>query len=150
MNTKNNISDFEDDDLSEMAPHLSGSDKISPFKADDNYFDSFTSKLENRITDLEDIKSEAPVLINIPIFNTFETPGNYFDEFPTRIQKAVLNKGSETSIWEWLEDEYDKGQERLYGGGSGNGGLSGVDWHSPDGRDGGLGFRPLVVFSSTK
>jgi len=63
---------------------------------------------------------------------------------------AFYEHWGETSIWEWLEDEYDKGQERLYGGGSGNGGLSGVDWHSPDGRDGGLGFRPLVVFSSTK
>lgn len=102
MNTKNNISNFEDDDLTGMVQRLSGSGKKSPFKADNDYFDSFTSKLENRIAVLEEIKSEAPVLSNIPILNPFETPTNYFDELPTKIQDIVLNNGSKTSIWEWL------------------------------------------------
>ena len=49
-----------------------------------------------------------------------------------------------------FEDEYDKGQGRLVGGDSDGGGLSDVYWFSPDFRNDDLGFRPLVVFSSTK
>src|SRR3989344_6020734 len=63
---------------------------------------------------------------------------------------AFYERWGETSTWEWFEDEYDKGQRRLLGGISDYGGLSGVDWGAPGGRDFNLGFRPLVVFSSTK
>jgi hypothetical protein len=102
MNTKNNISNFEDYDLNEIASHLSKLDKTTPFKADNDYFDSFASKLENRISNLEEIKSEAPILSNIPLYIPFEVPSNYFDEFPSRIQDIVNNKPLKTSIFEWL------------------------------------------------
>ena len=102
MNTKNNISNFEDDDLTEMAPRLSKLDGKSPFYADDDYFDSFTSKLESSISNLEAIKTEAPILSNITKYNSFEVPRNYFDELPSRIQDIVINKSSKTSILEWI------------------------------------------------
>ncbi len=53
----------------------------------------------------------------------------------------------ETDAWEWFEDSLEKGAGRLDGGYSRGGGLSGVSWGAPSGRSGGLGFRPLVVFS---
>lgn len=102
MNTKNNISNSEDDDLTKMAPHLTKSGKKSPFKADEDYFEAFALKLENRISDLEEIKSEALTLSNIPKYNPFEVPTNYFDELPARVQNVVNNKSSKTSILEWL------------------------------------------------
>jgi len=63
---------------------------------------------------------------------------------------AFYERWGETNTWEWFEDEYDKGQSRLHGGFSDDGGLSDVSWRSPGVRRGGRGFRPLVVFSSTK
>jgi len=63
---------------------------------------------------------------------------------------AFYESRGETNTYEWFEDEYDKGQGRLRGGSSGNGGLSNVRWGGPGGRGVVLGFRPLVVFSSTK
>ncbi|OFY83473.1 MAG: hypothetical protein A3F72_05980 [Bacteroidetes bacterium RIFCSPLOWO2_12_FULL_35_15] len=102
MNAKNNISNSEDDDLNEKAPHLSKLSGKSPFKADNDYFDSFILKLEDHIADLEEIKTEAPVLSNIPKYSPFELPTNYFDEFPTKIQDVVNNKTSKTNIFEWI------------------------------------------------
>ena len=63
---------------------------------------------------------------------------------------AFYEHWGETNTWEWFEDEYDKGQRRLNGGFSDHGGLSDVRWYAPDSRLDHLGFRPLVVFSSTK
>jgi len=37
-------------------------------------------------------------------------------------------------------------QKRLNGGNSDNGGLSNVNWNTPDNRNDNLGFRPLIVF----
>src|ERR1035437_3379603 len=102
MNTKNNISDFEDDDLKGLTPKLSKLSKKNPFKADEDYFDLFSSEIKNRITDFEEIKTEAPILSNTSKYNTFEIPANYFDELPTRIQEVVINKTSTTSFLEWL------------------------------------------------
>lgn len=102
MNTKNNISNSEDDDLNEMAPRLSKLSGKSPFKAGSDYFDSFILKLEDHIADFEEIKTEAPVLSNIPKYSPFELPTNYFDELPTKIQDIVNNKTAKTSIFEWI------------------------------------------------
>lgn len=63
---------------------------------------------------------------------------------------AFNNQWGETNTWEWFEDECDKGRKRLYGGNCHNGGLSFVNRNTPGNRYGLLGFRPLVVFSSTK
>lgn len=63
---------------------------------------------------------------------------------------AFHKEWGETNVWEWFEDSYDKGRERLGGGGSFDGGLSYVFGNTPFFRRGNLGFRPLVVFSSKK
>jgi hypothetical protein len=52
-----------------------------------------------------------------------------------------------TNTWEWFDDSYQKGQRRLYGGGSERGGLSNVYWFDPGVRSDDLGFRLQVVFS---
>lgn len=53
----------------------------------------------------------------------------------------------QTSTWEWFEDRFGGG-DRLYGGGCGFGGLVNVSCSWSDGRNAGIGFRPLIVFSS--
>lgn len=102
MSLKNNISNPEEDDLNEMAPLLWHIGNKSPFKADPDYFDSFSSKLESRISGFEEIKTEAPLLSNIPFYNPFETPADYFDELPTKIQKTINQKNTKPSILDWL------------------------------------------------
>lgn len=55
----------------------------------------------------------------------------------------------QTNTLEWFDDIFGDGY-RLYGGDSGDGGLAGVRYDGRVGRDGGIGFRPLAVFSSSK
>lgn len=63
---------------------------------------------------------------------------------------AFHKEWGETNVLEWFEDEYEKGRERLSGGGSGGGGLSDVKEIPPSFSYIDFGFRPLVVFSSLK
>ena len=100
MNTNDNIS-YQDNDLSGMAPKLSKLKNNSPFKASDDYFEKFTSKLQNRIEDFEETHTEAPALSGLPKYNEFEVPADYFDELPTRVQERI-NKSKTASIAEWL------------------------------------------------
>jgi len=61
------------------------------------------------------------------------------------IHYAHLDK---TNSYEWFEDPYQKGSGRLYGGDSGLGGLSDVNWDDSARRYGGIGFRVLGRFSA--
>ena len=101
MSDKNNISD-QDDDLAGMAPKLSKLKANSPFKANDDYFEKFSSKLQNRIDDFEETYADAPVLSNMPKYNEFEVPADYFDELPTRVQQRIIDNKPSSSILEWL------------------------------------------------
>ena len=102
MNTTDNISN-QDDDLSGMAPKLSKLKNNSPFKANDDYFEKFSSKLQNRIDDFEETNAEAPILSNMPKYNEFEVPTDYFDELPSRVQQRIIDtKPSFSSALEWL------------------------------------------------
>lgn len=80
-----------------------GSKGKNPFKTGTDYFESFNSKLQNRIDDFEEIKILAPLLSNIPKYNPFEVPANYFDELPTIIQQHCVENKSATSFIEWLK-----------------------------------------------
>lgn len=55
----------------------------------------------------------------------------------------------QTNTVEWFNDMFGDGS-RLYGGRFGNGGLASVVCYRRDYRNDDLGFRPLVVFSSSK
>lgn len=101
MSEIDNISN-QDDDLSGMAPKLSKLKANSPFKANDDYFEKFSSKLQNRIDDFEETNVDAPVLSNIPKYNEFEVPADYFDELPSRIQQRIIDNKPTSSILEWL------------------------------------------------
>jgi len=50
-----------------------------------------------------------------------------------------------TNTWEWFQDKFRDGC-RLIGGDSDYGGLADVNFRVSDGRDGHIGFRPLVAF----
>lgn len=50
-----------------------------------------------------------------------------------------------TNTWEWFQDKFGGGY-RLVGGGSGDGGLTGVRSGVSGGHGGYVGFRPLVAF----
>lgn len=101
MNNDNNISN-EDNDLNGMAPKLSKLKSNNPFNASKDYFDSFSSKLQNRIEDEEDIKAIAPTLLSIDKYNPFEVPNDYFEELPTIVQERVISRKNESSLPQWL------------------------------------------------
>lgn len=105
MNNDHNISS-EDNDLNGMAPKLS---KLKSNRhtersrsADDDYFNSFKSKLQNRIEDEEDIKVLAPTLLSIDKYNPFEVPTDYFEELPSIVQERVIASKNKPSYFEWL------------------------------------------------
>ncbi len=101
MSTITNIEN-QDEDLTGQTTHLFKVKNTNPFKANEDYFENFTSKLQNEIDEYEEIKNEAPVLSNIPKYNPFEVPKDYFEELPTIIQQRVINIKQTTSILEWL------------------------------------------------
>lgn len=101
MSEEHNISN-EDNDLNGMAPKLSKLSSNNPFNASNDYFDSFTSKLQNRIEDEEDIKAIAPTLLSIDKYNPFEVPADYFEDLPTIVQERVIATKNESSLPQWL------------------------------------------------
>ena len=101
MNDDHNISN-EDNDLNGMAPKLSKLSSNNPFNPSDSYFDSFTSKLQNRIDDEEEIKALAPTLLSIDKYNPFEVPKDYFEELPTIVQERVIESKKKSAGLEWL------------------------------------------------
>ena len=101
MNT-NNIIDNEDEDLKGMAPHLYKMKNNNPFKANEDYFETFNSSLQNKVDSFEEIKEEAPVLASIPKYNPFEVPVDYFEELPTIVQQRAINAKPKTILLEWL------------------------------------------------
>lgn len=108
MNDDHNISN-EDNDLKGMAPKLSKLKQNNPLchtersrSASNDYFDSFTSKLQNRIDDEEEIKALAPTLLSIDKYNPFEVPKDYFEELPTIIQERVIESKKKSAGLEWL------------------------------------------------
>lgn len=101
MNNDHNISN-EDNDLNGMAPKLSKLSSNNPFNPSNDYFNSFTSKLQNRIEDEEEIKALAPTLLSINKYNPFEVPKDYFEELPSIIQEKVVVSKERTGLLDWL------------------------------------------------
>jgi len=108
MNKDHNIQN-EDPDMEGMAPQLSKLSTKNPFchtersrSMSDNYFEDFTSRLQNRIIDIEDIKSFAPALLNIQKNSPFAVPSDYFDELPSIVQEKIVDSNKRTSRFEWL------------------------------------------------
>lgn len=102
MNNDHNIAD-EDNNLNGMAPKLSKLGAKHPFNPSDDYFNAFTSKLQNRIEDEEDIRSIAPTLLSIDKYSPFEVPADYFEELPTLIQEKVIAQQTPSFSFEWLK-----------------------------------------------
>ena len=108
MHTDQNIFN-EDDNLNELAPELSklrSKDRFfrserNPDTAND-YFNSFGSRLQSRMEDLDELEANAPTLLSIGKSNSFAVPSDYFDDLPTRIQDRVQKSSSNSSITEWL------------------------------------------------
>jgi hypothetical protein len=90
-----------EDHLDANSPLSSQSGK-NPFRVDDSYFDEFSAKLSNMITNLEEMEAEAPLLSSIPKYNPFEVPAGYFDELPTIIQELTAVGQPRMSVKEWL------------------------------------------------
>ena len=101
MNSNNDIEDNEDD-LKRMAPHLFKVKNNNPFKANHDYFENFSEKIQNSITGFEEIKEEAPVLASIPKYNPFEVPQDYFDYLPSRVQESIIKRKTSNTLIEWL------------------------------------------------
>ena len=101
MSNNNNIENQEED-LKGLAPHLFKVTNNAPFKANEDYFENFTSKPQNEIVDYEEIKNEAPVLSAIPKYNPFTIPADYFEYLPSRVQQNVLNAKQSFSFIDWL------------------------------------------------
>ncbi len=101
MNNLGNINE-EDENLSVTAKQLSKINAANPFRASENYFESFTQKLQDEIEVYKELKFEAPVMTSIPKYNPFEVPSEYFEELPMLIQEKVVNAKSGTSILEWI------------------------------------------------
>ncbi len=101
MNDDDNILN-EDNDLNEMAPKLSKHSSNNPFNPSESYFNSFTSKLQNRIDDEEEIKALAPTLLSIDKYSPFEVPKDYFEELPTIIQERVIESKKKSAGLDWL------------------------------------------------
>ena len=99
MSTTKNTADENQFDLN--GP-LSSQNGKNPFHIDDSYFDAFADRLNDTITDLEEINAEAPVLCSIPKYNPFEVPTTYFDQFPAAIQERVTFQQPRFSFKEWL------------------------------------------------
>jgi len=108
MNKNNNISN-QDDNLTELAPQLSKfrsnplfhQTKKSPIASDD-YFDSLSVKIQNRIDDFEEINADAPLLSTFSEYIAFKVPADYFENFPTIIQHRIIHNKSSSTFLEWI------------------------------------------------
>jgi hypothetical protein len=90
-----------EDHLDANSPLSSQSGK-NPFRVDDSYFDEFSAKLNNMISNLEEIEADAPLLSSIPKYNPFDVPAGYFDDLPTIVQQLTVADQSRMSVKEWL------------------------------------------------
>ncbi len=90
-----------EDHLDANSP-LSSLNGKNPFRVNESYFDEFSAKLNNTISNLEEIEAEAPLLSSIPKYNPFEVPPGYFDELPTIIQELTATKQPRMSVTDWL------------------------------------------------
>lgn len=81
---------------------LSSMNRKNPFGLEASYFEDFESKLNERITDYEELKQEAPFLSAIPKYNPFEVPAGYFDELPNQLQELLTAQHSRFSMKDWF------------------------------------------------
>ncbi len=129
---------YADDILAETLEDLRKKKVITDFKVKDSRYNISWDELnkpevKKAIAEALDVPPES---LRLPRAIEWNYMGNVY--YP---------KWGGANTWEWFEDSYMKGQGRLDGGSSGDGGLSIVRWDDPDGRSAGLGFRPQVLFS---
>ena len=99
MNTNENME--EGNEIEPNSPLFTRNGK-NPFAVTDLYFEDFTSQLNERILEMEELKTIAPLLISIPVCNPFETPEGYFDELPGIVQTKIPVVQPFFSLKEWL------------------------------------------------
>jgi hypothetical protein len=98
----NTLENTEGEDHLDASSPLSSQSGTNPFRVDDSYFDEFSAKLSNMISNLEEIEAEAPLLSSIPKYNPFEVPAGYFDELPIIVQQLTTADQPRMSVKEWL------------------------------------------------
>jgi hypothetical protein len=73
-----------------------------PFRTGNDYFERFSSRLNERIEGLDEIRAIAPVLYSLPKYNPFEVPDDYFEELPSRVSERALSSKNTLSLYGWL------------------------------------------------
>ena len=96
------LKNTDDDEQLNLNSPLSSIPGKNPFQVEDSYFDAFSTRLNNTIAELEELKAEAPLLSSIPKYNPFEVPAGYFDELPAVIQELVNTEKLRFSMREWI------------------------------------------------
>lgn len=96
------LKNTEGDEQFDLNSPLSSMNRKNPFGVDASYFEDFETKLNDRITGFEELKTEAPFLATIPKYNPFEVPAGYFDEFPNQLQELITIQQPRFSFKEWL------------------------------------------------
>lgn len=99
MNTNENTG--EEKEMEPGSP-LSALNETNPFAVNDLYFEDFNKRLNERILEMEELKTIAPTLISMPVYNPFKTPEGYFDELPAIIQTNIPVESPSFSFKEWL------------------------------------------------
>jgi hypothetical protein len=74
--------DYNDDELKGMAPKLSSIQKKEAFSVPDNYFDSLSDKIMDKISSVPDFEKAA-------VTNPFTVPENYFEKLPLAIMSRI-------------------------------------------------------------
>ena len=82
--------DLHNDHEEQPSFHKAGSKH--PLKADDDYFNSFSDKMQERVKAFEELRTEAPLLSEIPKYNPFDVPEHYFDELPAVIREHCIQQ----------------------------------------------------------
>ncbi len=128
---------YESDTLTALMARLRDEDKIEGSSTPASRFSTSWNELDGKV--LPELAHDLGVRddqVRLPKAIEFNVLGNMHHK-----------EWGETTTWEWFEDKFES-DGRLIGGGSDGGGLARVRWLQPDGRDDGLGFRPLIVFPS--
>ncbi len=86
---------LNDDELDKPGPELSKIKKENPFKVPENYFDSLTNNIQQKINALTDFEKTS-------LENPFKVPEGYFDSLPTAIQQRIVDQKRKPVFGEWI------------------------------------------------
>ena len=82
-----NLHDEIEDELKEIAPHLSSVPKSHPFKVPSAYFEELEMKLISSINKQE---NREEIISSFPNEHPFNVPENYFNDLPSAILSKII------------------------------------------------------------